>query len=316
MAKLLSGSLLACCACTVPLRPAMAQPGEFSFGVIAHPLGAVSDESQLREAIAATDADSLAFVVADGIKTASEPCSDTLYLHRKALLAAAKNGLVLSLAGTDWSECRNAHGRSAAMERLNRVRELFFGDDFSLGSSRIPVIRQSTTAKFRSYAENARWEIGGVMFATVNLPGDNNHYRPEAGRNSEFEDRLIANRDWLQRVFKFAARKKMQGVVLFCDGDPLAEPGLLERLAPGTKRDGFTETRKYIRALAAKFPGKVLVVHNRISDQPPAVDGIVWRNNVGNLEVGVNWLRLTVNPSNPALFAISNESFEANSASK
>jgi len=95
------------------------------------------------------------------------------------------------------------------------LRDLFFSDEFSFGASKLPVIRQSVAVKFRSYGENARWEFGNILFATINLPADNNHYLPDAGRNSEFEDRAIANRDWLQRVFTFAARKKWKGLYCF-----------------------------------------------------------------------------------------------------
>lgn len=282
----------------------MAQPSQFNFAVIAHAANG-ADDTALRAAIAETDADNLAFVVANGIKSNSEPCSDSLYTSRKELLNEAKNGLIVSLTASDWSECRNLKNRSAAVERLNRLRELFFTDEFSFGASKIPVIRQSGTSKFRNYAENTRWEIGTVMFATINLPANNNHYRTEAGRNSEFEDRLIANRDWLQRIFAFAARKKMAGIVLFCDGDPLAKPGLLQLFDLNRKRDGFAEVRGQINALAAKFSIKVLVIHGQEETKPATPSSIIWRDNVGDLALGGGWSKISVNSSAPALFAIS-----------
>jgi hypothetical protein len=307
-ARHVAGVLLACCS-VFTMQSAPAQPAGFSFGVIAHPVRAAADESALREAIAETDADNLAFVVVNGVKANVEPCSDAFYEQRKILLDGAKNGVILSLAGSDWADCRNSHGRSAAVERLNHIRELFFPDEFSLGGSRIPVVRESATAKFRAYSENARWEIGSVMFATFNLPANNNHYRIEAGRNSEFEDRLIANRDWLQRLFLFARREKLDGIVLFCDGDPLIEPGFLERFDLGGKRDGFAETRKLLHELSAKFPGKVLVVHGQVaSKQPPE---IAWHGNLGKLGAGSSWNKVNVAPGTPNLFSIRNEVTEA-----
>lgn len=283
-----------------------AQPNEFSFGVIGHALKAVPDESALREAIADTDDDNLAFVVANGIKSSKEPCSDALYLKRKELFDSAKNGLIVSLDASDWSDCRNTQGKSAAVERLNRLRELFFADEFSFGASKLPLMRQSATAKFRSYGENARWEIGDIMFATVNLPANNNHYRTEAGRNSEFEDRTIANRDWLQRVFSSASRKKMRGIVLFCDGNPLAKPGFLQRFDPREKRDGFAEVRKQILGLVSKFPGKVLVIHSEKAANANGANAIEWQDNLGELAVGAGWIKVTENSAHPALFSVSN----------
>jgi hypothetical protein len=278
---------------------AMAATGAYSFGVIAHPFRATGDETVLRDAIAETDADNLAFVVANGIKANTESCSDALYNARKSLLDSAGNGLVVSLAASDWTDCKDSNGKPAAIGRLTRLRELFFSDEMSMGATRIPLVRQSATAKFRSYGENARWEFGNVMFATINLPENNNHYLAAAGRNSEFEDRLVANRYWLNRVFTYAKLKKLRGIVLFCDANPMSRQN-----RSGLKRDGFGEVRQQISALAAKFPGKVLLVHGHTGDAPGTSSGIVWRNNIGVLETGSPWIKLRVNPSNPTLFAV------------
>jgi hypothetical protein len=288
------------CAVLAPARPVPAQPAEFSFGVIAQSHKA-ADETDLRAAIAETDKDNLAFVVANGIKSGAEPCSDDIYLRRMALLNEAKNGLILSLAASDWAACRQKNGKSAAMDRLNRTRDLFFADEFSFGASRIPLVRQSATPKFRNNGENARWEFGDVLFATINLPANNNHYLSDAGRNSEFEDRMIANQDWLQKIFKFATRKKLNGIVLFCDGNPLLAPSAASLRG---RRDGFHEIREKLTALAAKFPGMVLIVHGQIEPKPSVSAAIHWRGNLGDLEAGSSWTKLTVNPSAPTLFAI------------
>lgn len=284
---------------------ALAQTTSFSFGVIAHVFRNNAGETALRNAISETDADNLAFVVANGVKAGSEPCTDKLYSQRKTLLSSAKNGLIVSLSASDWVTCKTATDRSAAIERLGRIRELFFSDEFSFGDSKIPLIRQSTSPKFRSYVENARWEIGNVIFATINLPAANNHYLPEGGRNSEFEDRQIANREWLQRVFLNASQKKSDAVVLFCDGDPLVTQR--HRVFDfNVKRDGFAEIRQRINWYAAHFEGKVLVIHSQgrpgtNSSNPPA---IAWQRNLGDLEVPGGWLKVTVDPANPKLFEL------------
>ncbi len=287
----------ACCALLAMLcaTPA-AQAADFNFAVIGQTISARNDPSPLVQAIADSDADNVAFVIANGFKRADEACNDQLYESRREVLGAAKNGLILSLAGADWSECKDAGGRSAAVERLSRVRELFYVDELSLGASKIPLIRQSNAVKYRSYAENARWEVDGILFATVNLPAMNNHYRMEAGRNSEFEDRLIATRDWLQRAFAIAARKKMPALVLICDGDPLQKPGAQRALDASAKRDGFAEVRQQLTALAGKFAGKVLIVHNRQEggSARTSASAIAWRGNVGELEVGAEWVKVGV----------------------
>lgn len=290
--------------------PFAASSAEINFGVIGQTLTTPNDSAPLAQAIAESDADNLAFVVADGFKRADEPCSDQLYSQRHELLSSAKNGLVLALAGGDWSECRNADGRSAAVERLSRVRELFYVDEFSFGASKIPLIRQSNAVKFRSYVENARWEIGSLMFVALNLPAMNNHYRMEAGRNSEFEDRLIANRDWLKRCFAIATRKHLAAVTLICDGDPLQKAGAQRLFDPSVKRDGFAEIRQQLTTLAGKFPGKVLVIHNRLDARSPFTGTIAWHGNVGELEVGSEWIKVSVKEGNQVRFAATRGSSE------
>ncbi|MGB6056404.1 MAG: hypothetical protein WBG17_14340 [Burkholderiaceae bacterium] len=303
MTRALRLMLLLCSTLVAGLAPSPAAASDISFGVIGHTQGATAGAATLRAAIAESDADNLGFVVASGIKSAAEGCGDDVYSERKILLDSAKNGLVVSLAASDWAGCRNGAGKSVAPERLARLRELFFNDDFSLGASRIPLIRQSASPKFRNYPENARWELGDILFATINLPADNNHYLSEAGRNSEFEDRQVASRHWLQRLFAHAAYKKLRGIVLFCDGNPLSPT-----TGAGRPRfDGYADMRQRLTAASRQFPGRVLVVHGPLRAGSPAPARIVWRGNLGSLALQPGWIKVTAHDGDPALFAVSGE---------
>lgn len=263
----------------------------FSFGVLASAGFSVQDEGALREAIQMGDMLNFAFVVAQGIKHPASPCNDVIYQRRKALLDTSKHGLIVSLGAADWSTCEGS-SVTAAVAKLTLVRELFFVDEFSLGATRLPLVRQSTDAKFINFSENARWEVGSVMFATVNLPSNNNHYVLAAGRNGEFEDRLVANREWLKRVFSYATLKKLDGVVLFSEANPLAQ-------RTDVRRDGYAEMRRQLSTLAGRFKGKVLIIHA----QPGApTQQIVWRGNLGEVGVARGWLRMKVEPGTAALF--------------
>ena len=300
-------SLLYVMACAALLSGNMvhaANRSSFGFGVIFPSRDDQQrDESSLRDAIEESNAENLAFVVANGMKSPDEPCSDKLYEERRQVLDSAKHGLVVSLAASDWVECKDDDGKSAAIGRLNRLRELLFVDGFSAGAARIPVIRQSTTLKFRSYAENMRWEIGNVVFATINLPGNNNGYISAAGRNSEFEDRLVANRDWLHRLALSAASKKAAAIVLFCDGNPLSSSS-----GGPSGRDGYAEVRKHIGNISAKFPGRVLIVHGQGNGAQSA--RIVWHGKIGEA-AGTGLTKLIVNPANAELFSIATEPVQA-----
>lgn len=289
------------CAATLAAGAAWGGTPDFSFGVINHASAGAKGEDSLRQALTETDADNLAFVVVNGIKSPSEGCEDSLYNARHELLSQAQNGIFMSLAGSDWITCRDRENRSDAIERLARMRDIFYAGEFSLGATRLPLLRQSLTPKFRSYAENTRWEIGNVLFATVNLPAANNHFLLDGGRNNEFEDRLIANRNWLQHLFAFAALKKSAAIVFFSDGNPFGPPPKHSFFR--TQRDGFAETRKLFSELAGKFHGRVLVVHSQGGkNKTPA--HILWSGNLGNVGVGERWLKIVMDEQLPQLFAV------------
>jgi hypothetical protein len=263
------------------------------FGVIGHSFidAGSGGEARLKQAIADESEAALAFVVVTGIKSANEACSDKLYETRRELFDDARRPIVVLPAASDWSECKNPAGRSVAIDRLNRVRELFYNEPTSLGTHKLALTRLSASAKFRGYPENAHWQVGQVLYATVNLPANNNHYRPEAGRNSEFEDRMVANRFWLNRLFAMARREKLDAVVLFSEGD------------------GFDETRRQIATLAAKYPGKVLLIDSDLArkGRAPAIE---WRGNLGHLSLGSRAVEVKVTPGANPPFTLKNAADE------
>jgi hypothetical protein len=269
-------------------------------------------EKRLRQALRDNDDNDVAFLVVTGIKGANEPCTDKLYQKRRELIDDARRPVVVLPAGSDWAECRNSAGRSDAIERLNRIRELFYGEPDTLGARKLALTRQSISPRFRSYAENAHWSVGKVLYATVNMPANNNHYLNEAGRNSEYEDRLVANRFWLNRLFAIARRDKLEALVLFSEGDvkPLSQPtglrALLRSAVPDN--DGFAEPRRLILSLAQKFRGKVLLVDGTRVRAKPAIE---WRGNVGHLAAGADALEVIVDPDTKTLFKVDPRKVEA-----
>jgi len=308
--KRAAASLLAALTLLCATATRAANDEVFDFAVIGHTFPGDSGDDDLRRTLKRADKMKPAFVIAAGIKSAGEPCSDRLYLQRKALLNKSDRPLMLVLAGADWTDCRNSAGRSNALERLNRIREIYFDGRESLGERKLELNRQSTITKFRSYAENAYWEKGGVLFATINLPANNNHFLSEAGRNSEYEDRFVANRAWLQRLFSMAKRRKLTGIVLFSDGDVKAhvEQGFSLLGGFSSKQDGFGDTRKLVRALAEKFSGKVLLVDTARPRAPAEGEApagtLTWRGNLGHVTLTGEWNAVRVEPGNAAPFTL------------
>ncbi len=212
-------------------------------------------EAQLRAAIERAQAGNPAFIVVNGLRDASEPCSESLFRKRKAMLDTMTTAVFVSMAGSDWVNCRDRQGRPAETVWLGLLREQLYGDARSDRPSQLKLRRQSAVPAFRNYAENIRWSTQRVMFATLHVPAPNNHFIIAAGRNSEFEDRLIANRDWLKRLARHASAERYKAIVLFCDGRIWPTP----QLQVG-RRDGFREIRSALKAFADKLRIPVLVV--------------------------------------------------------
>ena len=272
----------------------------FHFTVLMHPLQKAGDDAGLRAMLEEAHDAAPAFLIVNGLKAPKEACSERLYRQRKALLESAGLPVFLSLAGSDWLDCRDRRNRSTAAVWLEALREQLYGDISWTGARHMTMVRQSASAAYRDYAENTRWEYGGVMFATLHLPAKNNHYVSAAGGNGEFEDRLVADRDWLKRVFSVATRDRLAAVVLFCDGSPL--PGTAKSAAG--ERDGFAEVRQLLKALAAQYGKTVLVVQGPAAG---ARKGIVWRGRLGytNLPRGATTLHADL--GQPGVFSVADE---------
>lgn len=267
----------------------------------------------------------VAFVVhAGGIKGDTESCADAVLGARLQLLQQSPLPVVYVPGETDWAECEHpVNGSFDPDERLARLRELFYPDDNALGAPgkrRVALTRQSDQAKFRAYRENVRWTVGKVLMVGMNLPGDNNHYRAEAGRNGEFEDRREANRQWLSRAFSVAEHERLAGIVLVVHGDPLFGNGwekrgkltLLDGFMRHRERDGYLEFKRQLRELVSRFDGQVMLVHSSVAGfavDTPLRDarGKVLRHFTRvALPVGSTrqWTELTITPNARALFAV------------
>jgi hypothetical protein len=256
-----------------------------------------------------------------GIKGDSESCGDALLTARQRLLDQSLLPLVYLPGETDWAECQGAaNGRFDAAERLNRLRELFYPADTTLGQRVLPLMRQSDQATFRSYRENVRWSAGNVMLVGLNLPGDNNHYRSEGGRNGEFEDRHEANRQWLARAFSLAQQQNLSGVVVLEHADPQfgngweqrGHPSLFDGFLRRRTRDGFLEFKRQLRDLAGRYRGQILLVHTGTGgfgiDKPLKDAGGKTLRNLTRvvLPSGASgqYAELVITPGSPSLFEV------------
>ncbi len=255
------------------------------FAVMMHVMKDTADDAELRTAFDSAQTGDPSFIVVNGMRSVREPCTEQLYRQRAALLESGSVPVVLSLAGSDWIGCRDRQGRPAAMTWLNLLRDQVYGEISWSGAKHLNLRRQSASRVFRSYTENTRWVIDNVLFATLNLPAENNHYIASAGGNSEFEDRATANREWLKRLGLQASLEHHPLIVLFCDGNPLPAPA-----RRSDQRDGFAEVRQQLKQLVEKSGARVLLVQGPEQRSPGVPRDIVWEGRLGylNLRAGVS----------------------------
>lgn len=267
------------------------QAGSFYFIAMDQPAG--NNHIQLKKELARLRNSTPAFIVVNGIKSNAESCGDDLYMERKELMNEVNRPLIVSLAAGDWVYCKNPRGNPVSIERLTRLREILFDSGHSLGNQSINLTRQSLSNRFSSYSENFYWSHGPVLFATLHLPANNNNYLAAAGRNNEFEDRTIANKNWLDLVFRQATREHAKAIVLFTDGNPYN--------IKTASRDGFSEIRQKLNTLLSRYSGRVLIIHGQSG---PIPKDIVWKGKLGLAGVGSSWTRFNVMPDAGTFFKI------------
>ncbi len=285
---------------SLAFTPAARSAEPLRFTVMMHVMRDAADDTELRAAFDTAQAGDPSFIVVNGMRAPREPCTDRLYRQRAALLESGNVPVILSLSGSDWISCRDRQGRPAAMAWLNLLREQVFGEISWSGAKHLNLRRQSASRAYRSYAENTRWVLDNVLFATLNLPAENNHYIASAGGNSEFEDRAMANREWLKRLGLQAKMERRPLIVLFCDGNPLPAPARRTE-----QRDGFAEIRQQLRQLAEKSGSRVLLIQGPEQRMPVAPREIIWDGRLGyvRLRAGVTGFAIDLSAPEPVLLS-------------
>ncbi len=183
------------------------------------------------------------------IMGSEELCTDELLLRRLREFDSVSPALVFTPGDNEWTDVHRS-GKFQPLERLAKIRELFFPDDRSRGVHPLPLTTQRHSPEFPKFVENARWSRGGVMFATVHVVGSANNYQPTvAGALEEWKERDLANDAWLRETFAEARTHAAPGLALFCQANPFTG-------SPGFKRFLTTLANE-----ARAFAKPVLFVH-------------------------------------------------------
>lgn len=180
------------------------------------------------------NAQELAFVVHVGdigASTLAQACGDDWLLKRKSQFERIRHRFILLPGDNEWTDCAR-HGLDP-LERLRKWRSLFcLKNDSRLESQAGP------------YCEHVRWEAGGYVFVALNVPGSNNNVR-----HAEHAPRMAAVLALLDEAAALAEERA--GLVVLIQANPFVT----------RPRDGYAALRERLRSLAARLPGKVVLVH-------------------------------------------------------
>lgn len=272
------------------------------------------EREQLPDLIAEMDSEDLAFVVHDGdIKNGSSVCSDEVLRDILGVFQASRHPLVYVPGDNEWTDChRNNNGGYDPLERLGKLRELFFASDSALGQRPMKLERQSRAPAFASYRENVRWETGGALFVGLNLPGSENNYSGTTrggGPVPEFIARSAANRAWLAQAFAKARAKRLVGIMIVIQADPD-----FEDVDAGRPRAGYREFLTQLREETQAFAGQVVLVHgdsHRHQINQPMTDPVSKEviSNFTRVETFgypfFGWIKASVDAADPQVFRFS-----------
>jgi hypothetical protein len=289
-----------------PVVPTPDPPGAFSFAVLGDAPYYPWEEVQYRLVLKALDAHDLAAVIHIG-DIFWHPCDDKMYRRTLAGFARLRHPLIYTPGDNEWTDCwEPASGRFAPLERLERLRGLFFAHpDRSLGGIALPLASQAGREPFPEFAENARWAHAGIVFATVHLPGSWNAKKPFPDRTPADDEAARRRTDaavaWLRETFAEAAAAAAPAVVLAFHAAPGLEDPVEHRY-----RQAYEPFLLALEEEAERFARPVLLAHG--DDHEYTVDHPLVRrttgrrlDNVTRLEVPgsprVGWVRVIVTPA-------------------
>lgn len=245
-------------------------------------------------------------------KSGASSCGDAEQQRVLDQLQTFDGALVYTPGDNEWTDChREKAGKFDPLERLAKVREMFFKGPSSLGRAPLELTRQSdVAAEHRPFVENARWTFGGVAFATVHVVGSNNNLLPKKAMADEYFARNAANVAWIKDTFAEAAKSGAAAVAIAMQADMF----YMNELNPVLARDGsgFIDTMKAIASGAEAFGRPVLVIngdtHILRIDQPfTYADGKTPLETVTRLQVmgegRVHAVRVLADPDSPTVFS-------------
>lgn len=184
----------------------------------------INDDSEIRFTVHVGD-----------IKSGGKTCDDQRITARYNQLQKLRKALIYTPGDNEWTDChRESNGKFNPIERLDFIRKTFFSKPgITLGKRPFVVEAQSSNPTFKKYVENVIFERRKIVFSTIHVVGSNNNLapwngidsndsfeNPRADRKEEFEQRLSAALNWLDKTFERAQEIDAKGVFVIIHANP------------------------------------------------------------------------------------------------
>jgi len=313
------------------------QNGRFEFALIGDMPYDGKQKEEFAHVMKEISAADLAFVVHngdfwfDGIawkKTTKglPPCSDKTFQDRLGLAQSSRHPFIFVPGDNDWADCHRAKPRAYdPLERLTKLRQLFFQSDQSLGQRTMRLVRQSEDTRYAKFRENVRWTYGGVQFVTLHMIGSNNNLGRTPKMDAEYAERNAANLVWMREAFELANRNGNKAIMIIAQANPQFEntwsaklqgrymlKGLGIKPPKQRRATGFDEFLAALEKETLAFGKPVVYVHgdtHTFRVDKPLVGSTSRRmiENFTRMETigykNTHWIRAIVDPGNPSVFS-------------
>lgn len=311
----------------------------FSFAAIGDTGYSKKSEAEFSRMISAMNIQPLAFVVHVGDfeadprpynaspDTVSMPCTDESFAKVRAQFQESAHPFILTPGDNDWTDCHLLKAMKVdPLERLAKVRSLFYPEGQSLGKRTMPIESQSKQPAFSKFRENLAWSHNGIDFMTMHIVGSNDNKGRTPEMDVEAAERTQANIAWVKKAFADAKARNSAGLVLVTQANPGFEthwtPSLKDRyfrLFPGvsppkdTAPSGFDDILNAVEGEMRSYDKPVLFIHGDthiFHVSKPLVSKKTRRfvDNFTRLEVfgdpDSHWVRVSVDAKKPELFVI------------
>lgn len=322
------------------------QSGRFEFGPIGDLPYTAEDDRKFPNLIEELNNANLAWVIHDGDfqwdgagwneKVGGLPlCSDAILQNRLDLAQKVRHPFIFTPGDNDWTDCHRAKPRAYdPLDRLAKVRSMFFSGDHSLGQRTMRLTRQSEDPKYAKFRENVRWTHGDVLFVTLHTVGSNNNLGRTPEMDTEYAERNATNLAWLRQAFDLAKRNAHRGIMIITQANPRFETawpsvhqqryllGGLALKSPEKRRaTGYDEFLATLEKETVAFGKPVVLVHGDTHvfrvDQP--LFGSTSQRIIENFTrvetfgyPNSHWVRAIVDPNDPNVFSFKPEIVKKN----